>query len=67
MSEITITDQTDTDRQVTVDCDEAVDAIRDWFFDAPAEIEDALSELQDQLDRGGYTGDSEAYLAIRID
>lgn len=66
MSEITITDETGTSGTVTTDRDDAAETIRNWFPHAPDEVASALDTLQQHLNRGEYTGETEAYLGIRI-
>jgi len=63
----TITDTT-TDTQVTVEyAEDVAAAILPWYPEAPAEVTDAINELQDALLRGAYTGDLETYLAVTVD
>lgn len=64
--QITITD-TITGQAATVDHHDAAETIRGWYEGAPQEVLDTVDVLQGQLNRGEYTGDSEAYLALRIE
>lgn len=66
MSEITITDEIGDNGTVTVDSSDVIETLREWFTDAPTEIDSAIAEIQDQLNRGDYTGENEAYLGIRM-
>ena len=63
---ITITDRVGTSGTVTVDKDDAGEAIRPWYPEAPAEVTEAIENLQIALTRGEYTGDLETYLGIEI-
>jgi hypothetical protein len=64
---VTITDTAGTGGSVTVDRDQAVDAIRDWFPDPTPVITQTLNVLQDALNHGDYTEGIATYLGIRID
>ena len=65
---ITITDKVGTSGSVTVDEDDAAEAIRPWYPEAPAEVTEAIEHLGIALvrrdDRAVY--ELEAYLGIEI-
>ena len=48
---ITITDQVGDGGTVTVEKDDAAEAIRPWYPDAPTEVTEAIANLQAALDR----------------
>lgn len=64
---ITITDQVGTSGTVTVDKDDAAEAIRSWYPEPPAEVTEALDSLQTALNRNEGTGDLETALGITIE
>jgi len=67
-TKVTITDSTNS-VSITTETYNVADAIRPWFPEAPADVTEAISELQTALDRDG-TGadlaDLEAYLGITV-
>lgn len=66
MSTYTITD-TITGQSVTCATYDVADAIRGWFPEAPADVAEAIENLQDALLRGAYEGDYAEYLAVRVE
>lgn len=67
MRMITITDEVGDSGTVTVDKDNAAEAIRPWYPEAPAEVTKAINDLQTALDRGGDDRhELEAFLGIKI-
>ena len=63
---ITITDMVGDSGTVTVDKDDAAEAIRPWYPEAPAEVTEAIDNLQAALIRHEYTEGWEACLGIKI-
>lgn len=67
MSTVTVMDTTGAFGVMTVDRDEVASSLRAWYPSAPAKVLGWLDDLQRALNRGEYTGDLEAALAIEID
>lgn len=55
-----------TGSTATGDADELETAIRGWNPDAPAEVNEAITDLAGKLRRREYTGAEEAFLAVTI-
>lgn len=62
-----ITD-TITGREAIIhDASDIADTITPWYPEAPAEVTDAIRDLQTAVMRGEYTGGLEESLALRIE
>lgn len=61
----TITDDTSGAR-VTGSRERVMEAIRDWFPEAPAEVAEAIDRLDGQLARGEVFGETAAFLAVTV-
>ncbi len=66
MTTISITDVAGTFGSVTVEKNDAEDAITPWFPDAPEDVRKALFDLQTALDRDESTDREENFLGIVI-
>lgn len=64
---IRITDNAGTSGTVICETQEAADAIRHWYPEAPIEVLLAIDCLQDHLNRHESTYGDETYLGITID
>jgi len=66
MSAITLTDTITGQSTGQIDTDDIVDALTPWYPDAPAEITDAIAELQRLMRAGDWAGANEyvVYLGL---
>jgi len=63
---LTIIDKTGNAAPTTVAKDGIAETLLSWYREAPADVVDAVAELQTALDRGEPTGELEEYLSITI-
>lgn len=62
-----ITDEAGTSGTVVVHPDELVDVLRDWYPDAPADVDDALYDLADALLNGKPDDGPATFLGVRVE
>lgn len=64
---IQVTDTAGTSGTITINHTEIADAIAGWYPDAPPEVTDAITNLQDALNRDDYTQhDLLTYLGLEV-
>lgn len=62
-----ITDEAGTSGTVIVHPDELVDVLRGWYPDAPADVDDALTDLADALHDGVDHDPPATFLGVRVE
>jgi len=63
---VTITDE-HTGQQATTTLDNVAEVITGWYEDAPAEVTQAITDLQAEIDAAEDYGGQATYLGIRIE
>lgn len=68
MSIVAITDTTGNSGSVTVESYDVADAIRGWYLEAPAEVEQAIADLQAAINRDDHAQHELAeFLALTVE